>query len=131
MYLIEISPNAALVQGRLIRLSNEPKLATNDNVELNDDSTGLILKRPGVYKVKLLLTVISGDNGIGAALRANGNELTTTEATFEDGEMGELVIDYPVNVLHDDDGEHQALIQFYATFDATLLGGHVIIERVI
>lgn len=131
MYLIDISPNAALVQGRVIRLGNEPKLATNDNVELNEDNTGLVIKKPGVYKVKLLLTVVSGDNGIGAALRANGDEITTTEATFEDGEMGELVIDYPINVLHDDDGTHQALIQFYATFDATLLSGHVMVERVI
>lgn len=131
MYLIEISPNAALVEGRKIRLANEPKLATNDNVELNDDSTGLIITKPGVYKIKLLLTVISGDNGIGAGLRANGNELTTTEATFEDGEMGEIIIDYPINVLHDGNGDNKVTIEFYASFDATLLGGHVMVERVI
>lgn len=131
MYLINISPNSALVEGRVIRLANEPKIASNNNVSLNEDSTGLYIQAPGIYKVKMLLTVISSSNGIGAALRADGSELTTTEATFEDGEMGELVIDYPIEIKHDDDGEHKALIQFYATFDATLLGGHVIVERVI
>lgn len=131
MYLIDISPNSALVEGRVIRLANEPKLATNANVELNEDSTGLLIKKPGVYEVKLVLTVVSESNGVGVALRADGNELTTTEATFEDGEIGELVIDYPIEVKHDDDGTHKALVQFHATFDATLLGGHVIVERVI
>lgn len=131
MYLIDISSNAALVQNGIIRLANEPKLMTNDNVEVNEDSTGLIIKKPGVYKVKLQLTAISSSNGIGAALRVNGDEVTTTEATFEDGEMGELTIDYPVYVIHDEDSEHKALVQFYATFDAIVLGGHVIVEKVI
>lgn len=131
MYLVEISPNSALVEGRPIRLANEPKLVTNDNVALNEDSTGLIIQAPGVYKVKTLLTVMSTSNGIGIALRADGTEVTTTEATFDDGEVGELVIDYPINVLHSEDGDHKVLVQIYAMFAGEIYGGHVIVERVI
>lgn len=131
MYLVEISPNSALIEGRPIRLANEPKLVTNDNVALNEDSTGLIIQAPGVYKVKTLLTVMSTSNGIGIALRADGTEVTTTEATFDDGEVGELVIDYPINVLHGEDGDHKVLVQIYAMFAGEIYGGHVIVERVI
>ena len=131
MYLVEISPNSALIEGRPIRLANAPKLMTNNNVTLNEDCSGLIIQAPGVYKIKMLLTVLSTSNGIGVSLRVDGDEVTTTEATFDDGEVGELVIDYPINVLHDEDGGHKVLIELHAMFAGEIYGGHVIVERVI
>ena len=131
MYLIEISPNSTLIEGRPIRLANQPKLVTNGNVTLNEDSNGLIINAPGVYKIKMLLTVLSVSNGIGVSLRVNGDEVTTTEATFDDGEVGELVIDYPIDVKHDKDGEHKVLVELHAAFAGEIYGGHVIVERVI
>ena len=131
MLLTEISSNQALVANQAIGLSATPALITNDNVAINEDNNGLIIKVPGIYKVSLQLTATSSGTDIGAVLYANGEEVTMTKAeeTFASGDTGEIDITYPVNVIATEETT-QALVQFYSLYGGTVNAGYVTVERI-
>lgn len=130
MFLTQIA-TGSLTANQPIALNSQPELSTNGNVALNSANNGLVIKTPGIYKVKLQANLKSTGTAIGAALFADGTAVTATdvEITLASGDDGELVIEHPVEVVSAQ-SPSQALVQFYATQPATVIGGYVTVERV-
>lgn len=132
MYLTEISSNSALVLNQPIVFASTPTLATNDNVSLNEDNNGLIINYPGVYKVRFQANMVSSTTDVGASLYADGEEVTMTriEIALAEGDSGEVVIEYPIEILPTEE-DKKALLQFVSTNAGTILSGYVSAERII